>query len=129
MLNKIVLQGRLCEDPELRHTPNGVAVASFSLAVERNFEDSETGKKKADFINIIAWRQTGEFVSRFFTKGRMAVVDGRLQMRNYTNRDGSKRTITEVVADNVYFAGDKSSGGPTTAAFEELPQDDGVLPF
>ena len=103
MLNKIFLQGRLVADPEMRHTPNGVAVASFRLAVDRDFKDRETGEKKADFINVVAWRATAEFVSRYFTKGRMAVVEGRLQMRDYTDRDGNRRTAAEVVADNVYF--------------------------
>ena len=103
MLNKIFLQGRLVADPEMRHTPSGVAVTSFRLAVDRDFKDRETGEKKADFINIVALRSTAEFVSRYFNKGRMAVVDGRLQMRDYTDRDGNKRTAAEVVADNVYF--------------------------
>ena len=103
MLNKIFLQGRLVADPEMRHPPSGVAVTSFRLAVDRDFKDRETGEKKADFINIVAWRSTAEFVSRYFNKGRMAVVDGRLQMRDYTDRDGNKRTAAEVVADNVYF--------------------------
>ena len=114
MLNRILLQGRLVADPELRHTPSGVAVTSFRLAVDRDFKDRETGEKKADFINIVAWRNTAEFVSRYFTKGRTAVVDGRLQMRDYTDRDGNKRTAAEVVADNVYFGDtqrDAGSGG------------------
>ena len=84
MLNKIFLQGRLVADPEMRHTPSGVAVASLRLAVDRDFKDKETGEKKADFINVVAWRSTAEFVSRYFTKGRMAVVEGRLQIRDYT---------------------------------------------
>ena len=91
MLNKIFLQGRLVADPELRHTQNGVAVASFRLAVDRDFKDRETGERKADFINVVAWRQTGEFVSRFLTKGRLAVVEGKLQTRDYTDRDGNRR--------------------------------------
>lgn len=103
MLNKIFLQGRLVADPELRHTQSGVAVASFRLAVDRDFKDRETGERKADFINVVAWRQTGEFVSRFLTKGRMAIVEGKLQTRDYTDRDGNRRYATEVVADNVYF--------------------------
>ena len=107
MLNKIFLQGRLVADPELRHTQNGVAVASFRLAVDRDFKDRETGERKADFINVVAWRQTGEFVSRFLTKGRLAVVEGKLQTRDYTDRDGNRRYATEVVADNVYFGDSK----------------------
>ena len=107
MLNKIFLQGRLVADPELRHTPSGVAMASLRLAVDRDFKDKETGEKKADFINVVAWRQIAEFVSKHFSKGRMAVVVGRLQMRDYTDRDGNKRTAADVVADNVYFGDSK----------------------
>ena len=116
MLNKIFLQGRLTRDPELRHTNSGTPVATFTLAVDRDFKDKETGEKKADFINVVAWRQTGEFVSRFFNKGRMAVVEGRLQMRDYTDRDGNKRTAAEVVADSVYF-GDSRKEGDTSNTF------------
>ena len=103
MLNHIVLMGRLTRDPELRYTGSNVPVASFRLAVDRDFGNRETGEKQADFIDVVAWRQTGEFVSKYFTKGRMAVVSGRLQMRDWTDRDGNKRTSYEVVADNVYF--------------------------
>ena len=110
MLNKIFLQGRLVADPEMRHTTSGVAVTSFRLAVDRDYKDRETGEKKADFINIVAWRSTAEFVSRYFNKGRMAVVDGRLQMRDYTDRDGNRRVAAEVVADNVYFGDSKRDG-------------------
>ena len=91
MLNRIILMGRLTRDPELRHTQTGTPVASFSLAVDRDFKDKTTGEKSTDFIDIVAWRQTAEFVSRFFTKGRMAVVEGRLQLRDWTDRDGNKR--------------------------------------
>ena len=145
MLNKIFLQGRLVADPELRHTQSGVAMASFRLAVDRDFKDRETGERKADFINVVAWRQTGEFVSRFFTKGRMAVVSGRLQMRNWTDKEGNKRTSAEVVADNVYFGDSKRDGAPagdyaapmggyaapvsTTSSFSEIEDEDGDLPF
>ena len=107
MLNKIFLQGRLVADPELRHTQSGIAVASFRIAVDRDFKDRETGEKKADFINVVAWRNTAEFVSRFFSKGRMAIVDGKLQVREYTDRDGNRRYATEVVADNIYFGDSK----------------------
>ena len=103
MLNKIFLQGRLVADPELRHTQNGIAVASFRLAVDRDFKDRETGERKADFINIVAWRQTAEFVCKYFAKGRMAVAEGRLQIREWKDRDGNNRRTAEVVADNVYF--------------------------
>ena len=110
MLNKIFIMGRLTRDPELRHTQTGTAVASFSLAVDRDFKDKSTGERGTDFINVVAWRQTGEFVSRYFTKGRMAVVEGRLQMRDWTDKDGNKRTAAEVVADNVYFGDSKRDG-------------------
>ena len=107
MLNRIILMGRLTRDPELRHTQTGTPVASFSLAVDRDFKDRSTGEKTTDFIDIVAWRQTAEFVSRYFTKGRLAVVEGRLQMRDWTDRDGNKRRSAEVVADNVYFGDSK----------------------
>ena len=110
MLNKIFIMGRLTRDPELRHTQTGTAVATFSLAVDRDFKDKSTGERATDFINVVAWRQTGEFVSRYFTKGRMAVVEGRLQMRDWTDKDGNKRTAAEVVADNVYFGDSKRDG-------------------
>ena len=110
MLNRIILMGRLTRDPELRHTGSGTAVASFSLAVERDFRDKTSGQKTTDFIDIVAWRQTGEFVSKYFTKGRMAVVEGRLQMRDWQDRDGNKRRSAEVVADNVYFADSRRDG-------------------
>ena len=107
MLNRILLMGRLTRDPELRHTQTGTAVASFTLAVDRDFKDRNSGERATDFIDIVAWRQTGEFVSRYFTKGRMAVVEGRLQMRDWTDKDGNKRRAAEVVADNVYFGDSK----------------------
>ena len=156
MLNRIILMGRLTRDPELRHTGSGTAVASFSLAVERDIRDKTSGQKTTDFIDIVAWRQTGEFVSKYFTKGRMAVVEGRLQMRDWQDRDGNKRRSAEVVADNVYFAdsrrdGEQSGGyapassgyapAPSSYAppanqssapvsdFAELSDDDGELPF
>ena len=110
MLNRIFLMGRLTRDPELRHTQTGTAVASFTLAVDRDFKDKNSGERATDFINVVAWRQTGEFVSRYFTKGRMAVVEGRLQMRDWTDKDGNKRTAAEVVADNVYFGDSKREG-------------------
>ena len=150
MLNRILLMGRLTRDPELRHTQTGTAVATFSLAVDRDFKDKQTGEKATDFIDVVAWRQTGEFVSRYFTKGRMAVVEGRLQMRNWTDKNGNKRVSAEVVADSVYFGdsnpnaqrGDGYSGGEYSApapgsygapsqadGFAELSEDDGELPF
>lgn len=110
MLNRIILMGRLTRDPELRHTQTGTPVASFSLAVDRDFKDKSTGEKATDFIDVVAWRQTAEFVSRFFTKGRMAVAEGRLQIRDWTDKDGGKRRSAEVIADNVYFGDSKRDG-------------------
>ena len=109
MLNKIILMGRLTRDPELRRTQSGTAVTSFSLAVDRDFK-SQNGEKETDFIDVVAWRQTGEFVSRYFTKGRMAVVEGRLQIRDWTDKEGNKRRSAEVVADQVYFGDSKRDG-------------------
>ena len=113
MLNHIVIMGRLTRDPELRRTGSGVAVASFTVAVDRDFGGRDGGEKEADFIDCVAWRQTGEFVSKYFTKGRMIVVSGRLQIRSWTDKDGNKRRTAEVVADNVYFGDSKreSDGG------------------
>ena len=111
MLNHIVLMGRLTRDPELRRTGSGVAVATFSLAVDRDFGSSATGEKETDFIDIVVWRNTAEFVSKYFTKGRMAVVSGRLQIRTWTDKEGNKRRSAEVVADNVYFGDSKREAG------------------
>lgn len=140
MLNKIFLQGRLVADPELRHTQQGTAVASFRMAVDRDFKSKDPGASNTDFINIVAWRNTAEFVSRYFTKGRMAVVEGRLQMRDYTDKGGNKRTVAEVVANNVYFGDSKrdSESGANASYdgapdgppdFDELEDDDEELPF
>ena len=107
MLNHIVIMGRLTRDPELRRTGSGIAVASFTLAVDRDFGKNENGERETDFIDCVAWRQTGEFVSKYFTKGRMAVVAGRLQIRSWNDKDGNKRRTAEVVADNVYFGDSK----------------------
>ena len=107
MLNHITIMGRLTRDPELRRTGSGIAVASFSLAVDRDYSPKDGGERETDFIDCVAWRQTGEFVSKYFTKGRMAVVSGRLQIRSWTDKDGNKRRTAEVVADNVYFGDSK----------------------
>ena len=107
MLNHIVIMGRLTRDPELRRTGSGIAVASFTVAVDRDFGGRDGGEKETDFIDCVAWRQTGEFVSKYFTKGRMIVVSGRLQIRSWTDKDGNKRRTAEVVADNVYFGDSK----------------------
>ena len=110
MLNKIILMGRLTRDPELRRTQSGTAVTSFSLAVDRDFK-GQNGEKETDFIDIVAWRNTAEFVGKYFSKGRMAVVEGRLQLRDWTDKDGIKRRSAEVIADNVYFGDTKRSEG------------------
>ena len=106
MLNRIVIMGRLTRDPELRRTGNGTAVAALTLAVDRDYK-SQSGEKETDFIDVVTWRSTAEFVSKYFTKGRMAVVEGRLQIRDWTDKDGNKRTTAEVVADQVYFGDSK----------------------
>lgn len=140
MLNKVFLQGRLVADPDLRHTQQGTSVASFRLAVEHDFKNQSTGERGVDFINIVAWRGTADFVSRYFSKGRMALVEGRLQMRDYTDKDGNKRIAAEVVASNVYFGDSKRDSEPgANAAYDgppaappdmgELEDDDGELPF
>lgn len=137
MLNKIIIQGRLIRDPELRHTQTGTAVASFTLAVDRDFKDRNSGERATDFIDVVAWRQTGEFVSRYFTKGRMAVVEGRLQIRDWTDKEGGKRRSAEVVADNVYFGDSKRDSEDVTGTTQEVgagryidvDDDDGELPF
>ena len=110
MLNKIFLMGRLARDPELRRTQTGTPVARFTLAVDRDFKDKNTGERATDWIDVVAWRQTAEFVSRYFTKGRMAVVEGRLQIRDWTDKEGGKRRSAEVVADQVYFGDSKRDG-------------------
>ena len=140
MLNKIILMGRLTRDPELRRTNSGTAVASFSLAVDRDFK-AQNGETETDFIDIVAWRNTAEFVSKYFSKGRMAVVEGRLQIREWTDKEGHKRRTAEVQADNVYFGDSKNSTSGATqqdnfgALNERMNQgfaevdDDGELPF
>lgn len=132
MLNKIFLMGRLTRDPELRRTQSGTAVASFALAVDRDYKDQD-GQRETDFVDIVAWRSTAEFVSKYFSKGRMAVVEGRLQVRLWTDKDGNKRRTTEVVADNVYFGDSKKvSDSDTSPApdFREVPPEEkGELPF
>ena len=147
MLNKCFFMGRLTRDPELRHTQSGTAVASFSIAVDRDFKDKQTGEKATDFIDVVAWRNTAEFVSRFFSKGRMAVVVGSLQMRDWTDKDGNKRRSAEVIAESVYFGDfkrDGDSGQPSSSgypgsyspppsapsdSFADMKDDDGELPF
>ena len=115
MLNHITIMGRLTRDPELRRTGSGVAVASFTVAVDRDFGGRDGGEKETDFIDCVAWRQTGEFVSKYFTKGRMIVVSGRLQIRSWTDKEGNKRRTAEVVADNVYFGESKRTSDSGSA--------------
>lgn len=146
MLNHITIMGRLTKDPELRRTGNGTAVASFTLAVDRDFANKDSGEKETDFIDCVAWRSTGEFVSKYFSKGRMAVVSGRLQIRSWKDQNDNPRRNAEVVADNVYFGDSKrdsdnnSFGSFATPAYAEPPatpaqdyamldDDDGSLPF
>ena len=148
MLNHITIMGRLVRDPELRRTGSGVAVASFTLAVDRDFGKNENGERETDFIDCVAWRQTGEFVSKYFAKGRMAVVSGRLQIRGWTDKEGNKRRTAEVMAENVYFGDSKREGdggsvyatpvsqtydAPSASVpasdFAMLDDDDAQLPF
>ena len=141
MLNKIILMGRLCTNPELRRTGSGTAVTSFSLACDRDFK-SQSGEKETDFIEVVAWKNTAEFVSKYFSKGRMAVVEGRLQIRDWTDKAGNKRITAEIVADNVYFADSKRSesndnqkenfnalSGRLSDDFVPISEEDGEIPF
>lgn len=131
MLNKVFLMGRLTRDPELRRTGSGTAVTSFSLAVDRDFKSN--GEKETDFIDVVAWRNTAEFVSKYFSKGRMAIVEGRLQIRDWTDKNGNKRRTAEVVADNVYFGDSKRENKEEPeykqADLAEISEEDGELPF
>ena len=128
MLNEVILMGRLTRDPELRRTGNGTAVTSFSLAVDRDFKGQD-GERETDFVDIVAWRNTAEFVSKYFSKGRMAVVKGRLQVRDWTDKDGAKRRSTEVLAESVYFGDSRRSDG-APAQISEMPEEEaGELPF
>ena len=151
MLNHIVIMGRLTRDPELRYTQSQTPVASFTLAVDRDFASRDSGEKQTDFIDCVAWRQTAEFVNKYFSKGSMAVVSGRLQIRDWTDREGGKRRSAEIVVDNMYFGesrrrdadsgstshaapsysydAPKSSPAASTSAFAELDGDDEELPF
>lgn len=137
MLNHITIMGRLTRDPELRHTNSGISVASFTVAVDRDFKNSNGGKE-TDFIDCVAWKNTAEFVSNYFTKGRMAVVSGRLQLRSWTDKDGNSRRSAEVIADGVYFADSNkntTNGNTSAESFTEpqtfVPMDDNddKLPF
>lgn len=139
MLNHIVIMGRLCANPELRSTPSGISVTSFTLAVDRDFKN-QNGEKEVDFIDVIAWRGTAEFVCKYFQNGRMAVVEGRLQIREWKDKEGNKRRNAEVVAENVYFGDSKRDTGDSCApsysapsaeptGFAEIDDQNGDLPF
>ena len=125
MLNHITVMGRLARDPELRHTQSGTPVASFRLAVDRDFKDKDTGERATDWIDCVAWRSTGEFVSKYFTKGRVAVVEGRLQIRNWTDKDGNKRSSAEIVVSNVYFGDAKKTDGQSSGGDAGSKNDNG----
>ena len=136
MLNRITIMGRLTRDPELRYTQNGTPVTGFTLAVDRDYKDA-AGEKPTDFIDCVAWRQTAEFVSKYLTKGRMAVVDGRLQLRDWFDRDGNKRRSAEIVANSINFGDSKpqqqdqeapAAGVPSGGGYAAL-EDGGDLPF
>lgn len=131
MLNKCFLLGRMTKDPEIRRTNGGAAVTSFTLAVDRDFKTN--GEKETDFIEVVAWRNTAEFVSKYFSKGRMAIVEGRLQIRDWTDKNGNKRRTAEVVADNVYFGDSKRENKEEPeykqSDFAEISEEDGELPF
>ena len=141
MLNHITIMGRLTKNPELRRTGSNIPVASFTLAVDRDIANKQTGEKETDFIDCTAWRNTAEFVEKYFTKGRIAVVSGRLQMRKWTDKDGNNRTSYEVVADSVYFGDSKNTNNLVSPGIPQEPpvpmahdfgllEDDGVqLPF
>ena len=152
MLNRIIIMGRLVRDPELRTTQSGASVTSFTLAVDRDFKSKESGEKETDFIDVVAWRATAEFVCKYFSKGRMAVAEGRLQIRDWKDKDGNNRRSAEVVAENVYFGDSKREGSANPAdtgsdvygygtppslndessgssGFSEISDDDGDLPF
>jgi single-strand DNA-binding protein len=131
MLNSVIIMGRLTRDPELRRTQGGTAVTSFTMAVDRDFK-SQSGEKETDFIDVVAWRNTGEFAAKYLAKGRMAAVEGRIQVRDWQDKDGNRRKAVEVVADNVYFADSKRDSKPQESRddqeFDEI-EDDGDLPF
>lgn len=131
MLNSVIIMGRLTRDPELRRTQSGTAVTSFTMAVDRDFK-SQSGEKETDFVDVVAWRNTGEFAAKYLAKGRMAAVEGRIQVRDWQDKDGNRRKAVEVVADNVYFADSKRDSKPQESRndqeFDEI-DDDGDLPF
>lgn len=143
MLNRIIIMGRFVRDPELRHSQNGTPVTSYTLAVDRDFKSGDSGKRETDFIDCTAWRGTAEMICKYFSKGRLSVVEGRLQIREWKDRDGNNRRTAEVVTENIYFADSKkkddSQGGeaapdygeppPESGGFHEIDDEDGTLPF
>ena len=150
MLNRIIVMGRMTKDPELRNTQSGTSVTGFTLAVDRDFKDRESGEKATDFIDVVAWRGTAEFVCKYFAKGRVAIAEGRLQIREWKDKDGNNRRTAEIVAENVYFGDSKRDeggnaqsgapaygygapaygyGAPADGGFQEVKDDDGDLPF
>lgn len=143
MLNKAIIMGRLTRDPEVRQTQSGLSVCSFSVAVDRDIVDKGTNQRETDFINVTAWRTTADFVGKYFSKGSLIVVEGRIQVRSYTDKENNKRTATEIVANSVYFGGSKKKDGDSADAppapsyntsapqgdYAELAEDDGDLPF
>lgn len=143
MLNRVIIMGRLGRDPDVRFTNSGTKVATFSLAVDRDFKEKATGERVADWVDVVAWRQTAEFASKWFRKGQMAVVEGRLQVRGYADREGNKRRAVEVVAESIYFCGGKDqSARPSegnadegslpadqSGEYAEMDEEDGELPF
>lgn len=118
-MNKVILIGRLTRDPELRTTPSGVATTTFSIAVDRNFVNQQTGQREADFINCVAWRKQAENISRYCFKGTQVAVEGRIQVRNYDAQDGTKRYVTEVICDNVTFLGSKNNNSNANSSYNE----------
>ena len=138
MLNHVVIMGRMVRDPELRQLDNGTSVTSFSVAVERNYVDKTTNERQADFLNIVAWRQTADFVCKYFHQGDMIALEGSLQSRKYTDKDGNNRIAIEIVASNISFCGGKNGGNANTATTNDAPatmvanapsEDNDELPF
>lgn len=138
MLNHVVIMGRMVRDPELRQLDNGTSVTSFSVAVDRNYVDKTTNERQADFLNVVAWRQTAEFVCKYFHQGDMIALEGSLQSRKYTDKDGNNRTAIEIVASNISFCGGKNGGNANTATTNDASatmvanapsEDNDELPF
>ena len=137
MLNKVILMGRLCADPDFRQTPSGVAVCRIRLAIDRRFTNKQTGEREADFINVSCWRQQAEFACQYLSKGRMVVVEGKLTVRDWTDKDGNNRRNAEIISDNIYFGDSKRNDATephftvesAAGDFAVISEDDGDLPF